>query len=177
MAGALPHLKQGPATYTAAGLVLGGQLVRPAVSGDSPPAGLTGIGVVPCGASGTDSHSNTVLGVAATDSNTGQFSNYDTYGPESGASIATASWAGDNSQAGQDQLLDQSILGYSVAVYNNVDINVNYTSNANFGQLLVAGANGSVMAWSSQTFDQIVGRCTQPGGVVSGNVGRAFIRV
>lgn len=183
MAGALPHYKTGPATYTAAALILGGQLVRPAVSGDTPPAGLVGVGVVPCGAQGTDANANTVVGVAGADGNTTMFLDYNaTYGPDSGAS-APGPWPGDGSNANQDQLLDVSILGFSIPVWNNVDIPVLYATSATFGQLLVTGAGGTVVPYTiagSNEYAYIVGRCTQPGGVTvsaSPVLGRAFIRV
>lgn len=167
MAGALPHIKQGPASYTAAGLILGGQLVRPAISGDTPPAGLAGVGVV----ANTNAVAQNIVGVAASDANTGQF-------PEGTPSLP-GTWPGDGNNANQDQLLDSSILGYTVAVYNNVDINVNYSVSALFGKLLVADATAGVKPFTDGTDDPaaIVGRCTQPGGVTAGSVGRAFIRV
>lgn len=175
MAGAVLHYKSGPATYTAAALILGGQLVRPAISGDTPPAGLTGVGVVVCGAA-----SFSCVGVAGADGNTSMFSNYDPlYGPNSGASLP-GGWPGDGNLTTQDQLLDQSILGYSIPVYNNVDIFVTYAANAAFGVLLKTAAAGAVTPWVNGTDTDaslIVGRCTQPGGVLANASGRAFIRV
>lgn len=164
MAGAVVHYKQGPASYTAAGLILGGQLVTAATSG-----GLSGNGVVVV-PHGSAPYALT-LGVAASDANTGQY-------PE-GTPSMPGNWPGDGSTTAQDELLDISILGYTVAVYNNVDINVTYDGNVSFGALLQNSSNvdGAVMVWSASNPQNIVGRCTQPGGVLSGAVGRAFIRV
>lgn len=175
MSGALPHYKFGPASYTAAGLILGGQLVTPATSGS-----LSGVGVIvqPTASAGT---ALTVLGVAGADANTGQY-------PEGVASFPTG-WPGDggsgtDNQPGveyPDALLDVSILGYTIPVYNNVDIVVNYDSagTVNFGQLLMASTSvaGAVTAFTGAVYSAIVGRCSQPGGVTAGSTGRAFIRV
>jgi hypothetical protein len=187
MAGALFHYKSGPASYLAAGQVLGGQLVSAAGTLTGAVAALSKIGVVPSASGDT-----TVLGVAGADANVGQYvynSSGDIvfnatdleYGPQGGPSFP-AGWPGDGNLTTQDPLLDQSILGFSVPVYNNVDINVQYAATAQFGELLVAAANGAVTPYTSgtSTFDKVVGRCTQPGGVTvsSGTVlGRAFIRV
>lgn len=172
MAGALPHYKAGPATYTAAGLILGGQLVTAATSG-----ALNGIGVIVH----TAAADALTLGVAGADANTTMFQDYNSvYGPDSGPSLP-GGWPGDGSNANQDQLLDVSILGFSIPVYNNVDIPVNYDGTAvSFGALLQNSTTvaGAVMAWSGSTPQNIVGRCTQPGGITAvAQVGRAFIRV
>jgi hypothetical protein len=184
MAGALPHYKLGPANYIAAGLVLGGQLVSAAGTLTGTLTNLSNTAVVPSAAGDA-----IVLGVAATDANVGKLpvdpSTGDyafptgATGPDGGVSLP-AGWAGDGSVTTQDELLDQSILDYTVAVYNNVDIRVNYAATATFGQLLMAGASGSVTPFTGTNYSLIVGRCTEPGGVTvsSGTVaGRAFIRV
>lgn len=172
MAGALPHIKQGPASYTAGGLVLGGQLVVPASGLSGSLAGLNGVGVMVAGTGANQ----LVLGVAASDANTGQY-------PE-GTPSFPAGWPGDGSSTAQDELLDISILGYTVAVYNNVDINVTYdgSANASFGQYLtwstsIGGCVRPIAVGSISDASLIVGRCTQPGGVLASGVGRAFIRV
>ncbi|MGW1676027.1 hypothetical protein [Saccharopolyspora sp. NPDC002376] len=63
-----------------------------------------------------------------------------------------------------------------VAVAYGVDIRVTYNAAAKFGDLLVTAAGGQVAPVDeTATFDQIVGRCTEPGGVSAGAVGRARI--
>lgn len=65
-----------------------------------------------------------------------------------------------------------------VGVAHDVDIRVTYAGAATLGQLLVAAASGQVKAYTaaSNTFDQIVGRCTEPAGVSgAGVVARARI--
>lgn len=174
MAGAVVHYKQGPASYTAAGLILGGQLVVPAsgVAGSLGTA-LNGVGVMVCPAGYSTGNTNGYpVGIAAADANTGQF-------PEGTASFP-AGWPGDGSLTSQDELLDISILGYTVGVYNNVDINVNFDGAAVFGQNLTWSASvaGAVTAYATATDPRlIVGKCTQPGGMSAAGVGRAFIRV
>lgn len=158
MAGALFHYKQGPASYLVSGLVLGGQLVVP--------TGNTATTVTVAGAAAVN-----CLGVAGADANNTN--------PEGTPSLP-GGWPGDGSNTGQDQLLETSALNIAVPVYNNVDINVTYAAAANFGQLLKAAASGQVTPWVDGTDTDpgtIVGRCTNPGGVASGAVGRAFIRV
>lgn len=180
MAGALPHYKAGPATYTAAGLILGGQLVIPAYGLSTPLNVLNGVGVLVCPAAYTFQSNAAPLGIAGADANTTMFQDYNAiYGPDSGPSLP-GGWPGDGSNANQDQLLDVSILGFSIPVYNNVDIPVNYDGAVFLGQKLtwsasVAGALTGVTA--SVDPRNIVGYCSQPGGVAAAGVGRAFIRV
>lgn len=166
MAGALPRLKQGPASYTAGGLILGGQLVCP----NSATAGDVLIKVMPTAGPPTNTGP---LGIAATDASTGQY-------PE-GTPSSPAGWPGDSSNANQDQLLDISILNYTVAVYNQADMYVNYDGTAvNFGEKLTWSSNtaGSVMAYTGTDPKLIVGYCSNPGGVpATAGVYRAFIRV
>jgi hypothetical protein len=177
VAGSLPHYKQGPASYTAGGLILGGQIVYPATGLGGALAALNGIGVL---VAATGQQVN-ALGVAGADANNTMFLDYNaTYGPDSGASLP-AGWAGDGSSTAQDTVLDVSILGFTIPVYNNVDINVNYDGTAvSFGQLLQTSTTvaGAVMAWSGSNPQAIIGRCTQPGGVTAAaQSARAFIRV
>jgi len=160
MAGSLPVFKQGPATYPVSGLVLGGQLVQP-----------TGSNATTVQVAATGQQVN-VLGVAASDAN-----NTNPEGTPSG--IPAVGWPGDGSSTTQDQLLETSALRIEVAVYNNVDIMVNYDGAVNFGALLQSSATvaGAVGLWSGSNPQAIVGRCTQPGGVATAGTGRAFIRV
>lgn len=79
------------------------------------------------------------------------------------------SQAGNTTSYG-DPLIDVSVLSDYVAVYHGVDIPVIYAASATFGELLKAGATGSVTPWVHGTDtapDTIIGRCTQPGGVTS----------
>ena len=180
MAGALPHYKQGPASYTAGGLILGGQLVVPAYGLGGALAALNGIGVLVCPAAYTFQSNAAPLGVAGADANTTMFQDYNaTYGPDSGASFP-AGWGGDGSLTSQDEVLDISILGFTIPVYNNVDMNVNYDGAVTFGQKLTWSASvaGALTGVSSSVDPRnIVGYCSQPGGVSAAGVGRAFIRV
>jgi hypothetical protein len=180
MSGALPHLKAGPATYTAGGLILGGQLVVPASGLTGPLAALNQVGVLVCPAAYTPGSNGYPLGIAATDANNSQFSNMDAsgYGPMSGATLPT-NWAGiGGSNSTEDQVLDASILGFSVAVYNNVEMRVNFDGACVFGQPITWSATvaGAVTTTSSTDPKVIIGKCTQPGGVTAAGLGLAYIR-
>ncbi|EKT83048.1 scaffolding protein [Rhodococcus phage Mbo4] len=65
-------------------------------------------------------------------------------------------------------VLNTALLPTNVAVaYGNVEAKVAYSANANFGDLLVATANGTVApAGATPDARTIVGRCTEPAGVV-----------
>ncbi|WP_054246390.1 hypothetical protein [Rhodococcus opacus] len=65
-------------------------------------------------------------------------------------------------------VLNSALLPTNVAVaYGNVETRVSYSANANFGDLLVATANGTVApAGATPDARTIVGRCTEPAGVV-----------
>lgn len=64
-----------------------------------------------------------------------------------------------------------------VAVARDVDVRVTYNAAANLGDPLVTTANGQVKPYTAgtSTFDQVIGRCTEPLGVAAGAVGRARI--
>jgi hypothetical protein len=162
MAGALPRYRQGPASYTAGGYIVGGQLVVPATGLTGALATLNGVGIL----ANTTAGASNVLGVAATDANT-------TNWPEGTPSLPT----GPSQATDDNTLLDMPPFDYQVAVYNNVDINVTYSVAATLGVLLVADNAGGVKPRTAETFDQVVGKCTQPGGVAAATAGRAFIRV
>lgn len=159
MAGALPHYRQGPASYQVAGLILGGQLVMPNGASPDPTVKVAAA-----------AQQTTCLGVAGNDANNTN--------PEGTPSLPVG-WPGDGSITTQDQMLESSALLNTVSVYNNVDINVNYDSAVAFGALLQTSTStaGSVTVWSGTNPQAIIGRCTQPGGVTAAGVGRAFIRV
>ena len=79
----------------------------------------------------------------------------------------------------------QTPLNFAIArpeiavAYGDVDVNVTYAANAAWGVKLKAAANGQVTPWVSGTdaADLIVGVCTAPAGVTSGNVGRMRLSV
>jgi hypothetical protein len=56
--------------------------------------------------------------------------------------------------------------------YGPADVDVVYSTNAAYGQLLIAAANGQVAYSATPAVGTIVGRCTQPTGVVAGAAGR-----
>lgn len=97
-----------------------------------------------------------VLGVALTDAQA----------PES---LVTTS-----ALVGGRQVLNMAPLPTRVAVaYGGIEVPVTYSAAATFGDLLVATANGQVgPAGATPDARTIVGRCTEPNGVVSaGQVG------
>ena len=77
-----------------------------------------------------------------------------------------------NTQATTDAqgrpVLNTVVLPQTVAVaYGTDEVPMVYAANANQGDLLVAAANGTVTpAGATPDARTIVGRCTQPGGVV-----------
>lgn len=146
MSGSLPHYQKGPYSYQAATLILGGQLVVP--------SGANALTVTPCVTSGALN----VLGVAVTD--TQPFPNQ--------AGVLT----------GYNQpIVDMSEPFDYVAVMHGVDTHVVYEAACNFGALLMSAATaGNVKTWDAATPSTIIGRCTQPGGVLAGaTVARAWI--
>jgi hypothetical protein len=86
--------------------------------------------------------------------------------------------AGDtDTTAGGQPLVDISVLPDYVSVYRGADMHVTYAANCPFGTQLMAAANGAVTPYVAGTANEVVGRCTQPGGVVIATlaVGRALI--
>lgn len=141
MSAVLPHYKQGPANYQVSTLIYGGQLVQPTTL----TAGTTDLTVKVGLAASVN-----ILGVAGKDAN------------------VIAAQTGAANSYGQS-LIDVSVLDdYTSVYYGGVDIWVWY-SNAvlvNQGNLLIAGATGTVTAAGvAPAADQVVGRCTHPGGV------------
>lgn len=143
MTAVLPHYQRGPANYQAATLIYGGQFVMP----NTATAGTTDLTVKVATSAAT-----TVLGVAGTDANV----------------IATQTGAVNS--YGQPQI-DISVLTDYVAVYGGGgwDIWVWYVGQATAGQKLIIGATGGAVtgAGAGPAADQVVGVCTQPGGVSS----------
>lgn len=61
--------------------------------------------------------------------------------------------------------------------YGPADVDLVYTAACADGQLVIAGANGQVTpAAAGPASDQVVGKCTQPGGVAAGAAGRCRLR-
>jgi hypothetical protein len=151
MPGSLPHYKSGPASYQVSALVQGGQLVAADTAGATT--------VSPAGAA-----SLLVLGVAGV----------------SAAPIPNQAGATDTA-AGGAPLLDISVLPDYTPVYaGGYDMHVTFTANAAFGEYLVAAAAGAVTTYTvggGANPLTIIGRCTQPGGVViaTNAIGRARI--
>jgi hypothetical protein len=93
--------------------------------------------------------------------------------PASAASVTVIGVAaGDAQPAGSNPTnpLNVSWAHSEVGVqYGPADVDVTYAANATYGQQLIAAANGTVTP--GVTAGQVVGRCTAPTGVLSGNVG------
>ena len=142
MSAVLPHYKTGPANLQANTLIYGGQLVQ-YNSTASPATDLT---VIPAAAS-----SVRVLGVAGNDA----------------APIATQTGAANTYG---EPLIDLSVLTDYVSVYyGHVDIWAWYSGAVVQGNLVLAGANGTlVTAGAGPASDQVIGKCTHPGGVSAG---------
>jgi hypothetical protein len=139
----LPHYKPGgPASYQAATLIYGGQLVMP----NTLTAGTTDLTVKIA-----TSASVNVLGVAGTDAN-----------------VVTTQTGTANSYG--QPLIDISVLTDYVSVYSGgVDIWCWYVGAAILGQRLIIGATGGAVtgAGAGPAADQVVGICSMPGGVSS----------
>lgn len=161
MTAVLPHYTRGPANYQTAALIFGGQFVEP----DTITAGTTDLTVKVSVGGTTSAGATNTVGVAGTDANT----------------ILTQTGAANS--YGQP-LIDISVLTDYLPVYaGGWDIWVWYGGQANPGELLVVGAatgancNGTVMgagqtpknasATITPAYNNIVARCTNPGGVSS----------
>lgn len=84
----------------------------------------------------------------------------------------------DGAPASSQTNLNFSTARPQVAVcYSSVDVRVTYAANCAWGVKLMAAANGQVTPYVAGTADQIVGICTEPAGVTSGNVGRMRLGV
>lgn len=141
MSAVLPHYKSGPANFQANTLIYGGQLVQYNATAN-PTTDLT---VVPSGAA-----SVRILGVAGNDA----------------APIAAQTGAANT--YGQP-IIDISVLpDYLSVYYGGVDIWAWYSGAVVQGNLVIGGANGTlVTAGAGPAADQVVGKCTQPGGVAA----------
>jgi hypothetical protein len=144
MTAVLPHYKQGPANYQVSTLIFGGQLVE----NTTQTAGTTDLTVKPCIASSVH-----CLGVAGKDAN-----------------VLTTQTGAPNTY-GQPQI-DISVLDdYTAVYYGGVDIWVWYSAACTPGIKLLCTANGTVgPAGAGPAADQVVGICTNPGGVAAGQL-------
>ena len=143
MTAVLPHYKQGAASYQVSTLIFGGQLVEPTTQ----TAGTTDLTVKPA-----EAGSKFCLGVAGKDGN------------------VLAAQTGAANTYGQPQI-DISLLDDFVSVYyGGIDIWAWYSAATAPGSLVVTTANGTVGPVGAGTFDQVVGRCTHPGGVAAGQL-------
>jgi hypothetical protein len=80
----------------------------------------------------------------------------------------------DGAPAGSGNNLSFGTNRPTIAVGRACEVPVTYSSDAAFGDKLIAGATGSVVVGTA-TAGNVVGQCTEPAGVVSGAVGRAWI--
>lgn len=143
MSAVLPHYKTGPANLQANTLIYGGQLVQ-YNSTANPSTDLT---VVPALTA-----SVRVLGVAGNDA----------------APIATQTGAANTYG---EPLIDLSVLTDYVSVYyGHVDIWAWYSAAVTQGNLVIIGATAGTLgpAGVGPAADQVVGKCTHPGGVSAG---------
>lgn len=146
MTAVLPHYKQGPMNKQVSTLVIGGMIVCPTTIGSS--SDLT---VAPCSAA----NARYCIGVAGKDANV--------------ISVQT----GAANTYGQPAI-DISVLDdYTAVYYGGVDIAVWYQGAVSEGDLLtISGTTAGTVVTNAAATDpnKIIGRCTQPGGVVAGNL-------
>jgi|SRR5262252_3442882 len=144
MAAVLPHYKAGPASYQVSTLIFGGQLVE----NTTQTAGTTDLTIKP-----TVAGSKACLGVAGGDAN-----------------VLASQIPPATNTYGEPQL-DISVLTDFTGVYHGpVDIWVWYAGATAPGALIITGANGTAVTIGAGTFDQVIGRCTHPGGVAAGQL-------
>jgi hypothetical protein len=76
-------------------------------------------------------------------------------------------------------LLNVAVSATTVAVaYGGVEVTVTYAANAAFGDPLIAAANGTVTpAGATPDARTLIGRCTEPGGVVVATKTTGLMRV
>lgn len=75
--------------------------------------------------------------------------------------------------AGSGSQLNYATARKEVSVaYGPAEVVLTAAANIAFGQKVVAAAAGQVTPGTTPTFDQIVGICTEPGGILSGATGR-----
>lgn len=93
--------------------------------------------------------------------------------------VATDDALPDGSQTTSGYNVTSAIIRPDVAVARVGIYRLWYAANCAFGTFLVAAANGYVTPYTSgtSTFDQIVGRCDEPGGVVIATNVRGRVRL
>jgi len=149
MSGIVPRFQHsGSPTYAVVEAVKGGQLVE---------GRTNGVGVAAAG-------SFKVLGVASRDAKVaGQ------YGMPQGSTS-------DNVDG--FPVFDSSGIGGVVAVWKTGEFELKYAANANFGDKLIAAANGTVTpAGATPDARSIVGTCTEPGGVTVSTKATGLVRL
>lgn len=146
MSGVRPYLCEGPETYEVSAAVTGGQGVEPDTSAGN-------AGKVKPWAAGTVKG----LGVAETD-----------------AQPSTNTF-GSGSTGYGSAFVDVSVPSNETAVRGDGVYYMTYAAAANFGDLLIAAANGQVTTYTNattSTYDKVIGRCVEPLGVGVGASGR-----
>lgn len=84
----------------------------------------------------------------------------------------------DASPAGSGSNVNFATNPPDVAVaYGPADVYLTTTADIAFGGLCIAAAAGKVAPIASGTFDQVVAKCTDPAGVLSGATGRFRLMV
>lgn len=74
--------------------------------------------------------------------------------------------------AGSGAVNDFSVYPSKIDVaYGPMTVKIKAATDIAFGVAVVSAALGQVGTVGSGTFDQIVGRCVEPGGITSGNAG------
>jgi hypothetical protein len=85
---------------------------------------------------------------------------------------------GDAVPAGSGDNLHFGTARKEVAVaYGPAEMLLTASGAIAFGDLVVPAASGAVATVGSGTFDQVVGRCTEPAGITSGATGRVRLTV
>jgi len=147
MSGIPQITKTGPASYTPAS----GETIHGGVLVEARSGGRIGV------AAAASVH---VLGVAL----------FDAIAPEQVNTSTTTD------SLGRPVLTAVAIPTTVAVAYGGVEVKLTYSAAANFGDLLVATANGQVApAAATPDVRTIVGRCTEPAGVAAAGVGRARI--
>lgn len=152
MPGVLHTFDKGPLTFSAQVNIMGGMLVEPFTGGTAAenarirPAGLRSV---------------TCIGVALGDAAAATYAAADSTDPW-GNVIANMNPFPPNETA----VAFQGVIKLKVAAA---------TTTIPFGALVVCAANGEVQLHSqgtAATFDMIIGRCVEPGGIVAGARGK-----
>ena len=148
MAGIRPVFEHGPITYRATTAANGG-LIKGGQLVE--PDGTTGRVKVAGAASAA------VLGVATGDASASDFTNADT----------TDSWG--------NPVVNAQHPPNEVAVAYQGVWKLEATGAIAFGALVVSAANGTVATVAANTFDKVIGRCVEPGGIANGAKGKILL--